>query len=268
VPTRRLYGQPTKLSRTMHDIRYDETNDEFVVGNPFAQSILTFRGGASGEEAPLRVIQGPHTEMIKPDNLEIDPTHEEIIVPEPESDAIFVYPRRASGDTAPIRTLTGTDHGWSAGAVAVDPIHNVLVAAGSYKSGAEERHALMIFDRTASGSVTPLRVITGPRSGLRGTRQIQVYAPGGWIVVTHPGRGDAERRENVFIGVWSIYDDGDVPPRWRIGGPDTTLKNPRGVVVNARRKEIVVADMRLNQVLTFALPEMFAAAAAPTSVAR
>jgi hypothetical protein len=245
------------LSRTMHDIRYDETHDEFLVGNPFAQAILTFRGGATGEEPPLRVIQGKRTELIKPDNLEVDPVNDEIIVPEPETNSILVFPRGAQGDVAPVRVLRGTEHGWSAGAVAVDAVHDVLVAAGSIGRGSDRMQALLIFNRTDQGSVKPRAVIGGPKSLLRGTRQIQVYGPGGWIVVTVPGRGDGERAEDVFIGIWSIHDDGDVAPRWRIGGRDTTLKNPRGVVVNARQKELIVADMRLNQVLTYSFPEMF-----------
>jgi len=30
APTRRIFGQASKLSRTMHDIRYNEVNDEFL----------------------------------------------------------------------------------------------------------------------------------------------------------------------------------------------------------------------------------------------
>ena len=41
APTRLIYGQKTLLSRTMHDIRYDEIHDEIVVANPFAQALLT-----------------------------------------------------------------------------------------------------------------------------------------------------------------------------------------------------------------------------------
>ena len=32
----------------MHDIRYNEVNDEIIVSNPFANAILVFRGGAPG----------------------------------------------------------------------------------------------------------------------------------------------------------------------------------------------------------------------------
>jgi hypothetical protein len=265
TPNRRIFGQATMLSRTMHDIRYDEKNDEFFVGNPFAQAILAFRGAATGEEAPRRVIQGSRTELIKPDNLDVDPVNNEIIVPEPETNAIMIYPRGATGNVAPVRVLHGREHGWSVGAVAVDAVHDLLVGAGSYEIGGMNRQALLVFNRTDQGSVKPLRVIGGPRSGLGGTRQIQAYGPGGWIIVSHPGRGDGEMRENVFIGVWSVFDEGDVPPRWRIGGADTRLDNPRGVVLNARRKEVVVADMGLNKVLTYSFPELFAAAAIPSA---
>jgi hypothetical protein len=56
APERVIFGQATKLSRTMHDIRYSAKRDEIYVTNPFAQAILAFRGSAKGEEAPVRVI--------------------------------------------------------------------------------------------------------------------------------------------------------------------------------------------------------------------
>ena len=68
VPTRKLEGQLTRLGRTMHDIAYDPIHDEIVVGSPFAQAILVFRGGADGQEAPLRIIQGPRTQIVSTGN--------------------------------------------------------------------------------------------------------------------------------------------------------------------------------------------------------
>jgi hypothetical protein len=43
----------------MHDVRHDPVRDELIVANPFAAAILIFRGGANGQEAPIRIIQGP-----------------------------------------------------------------------------------------------------------------------------------------------------------------------------------------------------------------
>jgi len=67
----------------MHDVRYDALHDEIFVTNPFAEAILVFRGGASGEEPPIRVIQGPHTQLQGTgaaaggaDRVEVDPSHD------------------------------------------------------------------------------------------------------------------------------------------------------------------------------------------------
>jgi hypothetical protein len=38
VPARRIYGQTSMLSRTMHDIRYNAVDDEIIVPNPFQPS--------------------------------------------------------------------------------------------------------------------------------------------------------------------------------------------------------------------------------------
>ena len=90
----------------MHDIRYDELHDEFFVVNPFAEAILTFRGGTSGQESPVRIIQGPHVK-IGGNRLDVDPIHDEIFVP--DARRIRVYPRGANGDVAPIRIIEGPD---------------------------------------------------------------------------------------------------------------------------------------------------------------
>ena len=49
-PVRILAGEQTRQGRAMHDMRYDPIHDEIVLANPNAQAVLTFRGGASGEE--------------------------------------------------------------------------------------------------------------------------------------------------------------------------------------------------------------------------
>ena len=90
----------------MHDVRYNAVHDEIVVPVPYSESILTFRGGADGQEAPIRIIQGPETGEIG-SRLDVDPIHDEIFTY--TSDSIKVYPREANGDAAPIRIIEGPD---------------------------------------------------------------------------------------------------------------------------------------------------------------
>ena len=85
-PVRALEGQATLISRTMHGFMYDGAHDEIVVMSPLAQAILMFRGAASGEEPPIRVIQGPHTQIQGTAYganaiVTMDPVNNEIYVP-------------------------------------------------------------------------------------------------------------------------------------------------------------------------------------------
>src|SRR5207249_9279415 len=114
-------------------------------------------------------------------------------------EGVLVFDRNANGDVAPKRILAVSDTQIRSATpqVAVDPIHNLLVV---------KSNGLLIFDRTANGNTKPLRVIRGPKTGGFGGGQIAVYPEKG-LILTNSMDGWA---------VWSINDDGDVAPRWRI----------------------------------------------------
>lgn len=277
VPVRVLAGQKTLLARDIHDLRYEPVHDEIYATNPRAQAILVFRGGAQGEEPPLRVIQGPHTQLVGSEvtveRLDVDAMHNEIFVP--SGDSILVFPREANGDVAPMRVIRGPETQLKVpGTLAVDPVHNLIVVGQtfvpaygpvggdniairlSYHPGSIGG-GFVIFNRTDSGNAKPVAVIQGPRTGIVRINQMQVYPPKGWIIATQPGRGDAQEPEGAFVGVWSIHDNGDVPPRWMLRGSKSLLVKPRGVTLDPAHKELIVADMRLNAVLTYYFPEIF-----------
>src|ERR1700740_3546135 len=146
----------------MDSLAYDEVHDEFVVPQQFGQAILTFRGGADGEEAPIRVIQGSLTQLRNPDRLGIDSVHHEIFVS--QGNQGLVFSREANGNVAPIRVLKGPDTQLGASALAIDPVHNLLVVGGRNREGAGSR--LLIFNRTDEGNVKPKAIIGGPKSGV------------------------------------------------------------------------------------------------------
>src|SRR6516165_8850877 len=112
-PIRALEGQKTLISRTMHGFMYDPLHDEIVVMSPLAQAILIFRGAANGEEAPIRVIQGPHTQIQGTDydgndQMAFDEVHGEIYIPV-AGNKVLAFSREANGDVAPLRVLGGPD---------------------------------------------------------------------------------------------------------------------------------------------------------------
>ena len=234
----------------MHGIGYDEIHDEIVVPQAFAQAVLTFRGGANGEEAPIRAIQGPLTQLQAPDRMALDPVNSEIYVI--ERGYILVFPREANGNVAPIRRLEGPDTGISGlSYVAVDPIRNLLVQSGGGR--------FRIFNRTDNGNVKPKAIIGGPKSGFRGPNGPPAFhAPTGMIVASSHVSGESGSQQLNNVGevvVYNINDSGDVPPRWTIGRG--FLKVPRGVALDPATKNFVVSDKIGNRIVTFHLPEVF-----------
>jgi hypothetical protein len=267
LPQRRIYGQASNLGRTMHDIRYNPVADEIVVGNPFARAILTFRGGADGQEAPVRVIQGPKT-LQDGGRVAIDPVHREIFAPA-AGGGIAVFPLDAQGDVPPIRAIRGPDTQLGGGSIAVDPVNNLVAASGQNTEG--EGLSIVVFDRTANGNVKPRNVIKGPHSQLPRSwiNQLQILPEqrlvGLAVLPDRNGHILMEPTGQVFIGFWSLDANGDVPPKWKIfgGNNKTRLTKPFGLDLNPERREIYVSDMRLNGVLTFSFPELFESRAAP-----
>jgi hypothetical protein len=243
-----IEGQTTLLGRTMHGIDYDHLNDEIVVPQQFGQAILTFKGSARGEEPPIRVIQGSRTMITAMDRLAIDPYNGEIYVP--EGDRILVFDRMANGNVAPKRVLGGPNTGFTAaGAVAIDHVRNLLVVGGSMRSaGGRGESQLAIFDRTASGDVKPKRVIAGPKARVGNPGNMRIYHEGGLLFVS---------QQAGYIGVWSLDDNGEVPPRFTVGGPNGMLQKPRGLDLDPKHNAVIVSDKQLNAVLTYEMPQIF-----------
>ena len=245
-PTREIAGQNTLFTRTMHDMAYDPIHDEIIVPQFFAFAILTFSGDADGDVAPIRTIMGPSTQLKNTHAVAVDPVHDEIYVPGRHGDnRILVFPREADGDVAPMRIL---ELDKTPGRVAVDPVRNLLVVSGGPQ--------LHIYDRTASGRAQPRGVISVPQDvGRRGTGLMAINSENGMIFVKISG---GDRHDALdYVGVWSVYDDGEVPPRFTIGGPNGVLKDGRGVALDIEHQNVIVTDKTLNAVLTFHVPEAF-----------
>lgn len=263
LPVRSIEGSNTKLNRTVHSLFYDEIHDEIVVPSDMGQAVMTFRGAANGNEAPIRVITGPKTGLGKTSKLSADPVNNELIAW--SGGVLLFFDRLANGDVAPKRTLGGPNNRFSIANVEVDPINDLLIVSGG--------STISIFNRTASGDTKPLRVITGVRVGA----DMAIYPQGGKIAVNIPGPGDDDRDETeafspeglssdkAHVAVWSINDNGNVPPMWTIGGPQGLIRQPRGLVLDVKNKNLIVSDKFLNGVATYHFPELFDTGAQQTA---
>jgi DNA-binding beta-propeller fold protein YncE len=269
APVRIIAGQASLLGRTVHGLAYDAQHDEIVVPNALADAVLVFRGDATGDARPIRIIQGPHTHLTTPHAVSLDPSHNEILVASLTGKRINVYAWNANGDAKPLRVIEGpkTGLGHTVGVV-VDPVSNLLAVANSQD--------ILVFNRTDSGDVAPRARIAGPKTGITDEPwQMQLYE--GRIFVASSNhfhqnlyndvtlKSDAKEIPDDpwlnptlgFMGVWNITDNGDVPPRELIRGPFGGLLHPVGLALNPKDGEIYVSDSVRNGVLSFLVPQFF-----------
>ncbi|MBI3939790.1 MAG: hypothetical protein HY315_03055 [Acidobacteria bacterium] len=241
------------MSRTTHIIAVDTVHDEIVAANPFAQALLFFRGGATGEEAPIRVIQGPRTMLGYTDNVGVDPQHNEVFVVQKWTNAILVYDREARGDVAPKRIIHGPKTGLdSARHVAVDPINDLLAVANR---GAKN---ILIFNRTDEGDVAPRAILGGPKTGMTvhtvdlDPKTKNIIVPSG----ARTGRSGGDEGGGAgFVRVWKYGDNGEeTPPRILVKGLET---NGAMELIPDTQDLWIVGGKRPDLFHVYHLPELF-----------
>ena len=251
----------------MHGIFYDEVHDEIVVPVALGGAVLTLPGDAAGDAPPKRVLQGPKTGIVQPDTIYVDLKHDELIV-ESGDDAVLVFPRTAQGDVAPTRRIGGPNSGVS-NIYGLAAGRDCLVVANRVDTGGRASDdAILVFNRLDNGDPKPRTKISGPHTGIIKIRQVFVDEERGLIFATIKNNFEAYNYADTrpspwdpiktgFIGVWSIDDNGDVPPRGVIRGPATGLVWPAGVAINARHHEIYAIDSVSNALFVFKMPEFF-----------
>ncbi len=146
-------------------------------------SINVYRRTASGNTPPVRVIQGPRTQLNWPAGVAIDERRGELYVANDTGNSVLVFPADASGDVAPIRVIAGPSTKLDApGGVFLDTLNNELWVS-NYGN-----HSLTVFPLTADGDTTPLRLI---RSGPADSRALMIGNPGAVAYDT--------RREEILV---------------------------------------------------------------------
>lgn len=146
-------------------------------------SITVYPIKAHGDIPPLRIIQGPKTQLNMPSHLFLDEANGELYVANDMGNSILVFDTAASGDVPPKRVLKGPKTLiQNPTGVFVDLKNDELWVANF---GA---HTAAVFQRTAAGDTAPLRVIrNGP-----------VNAPS--LMIGNPGAiGYDTRREEILV---------------------------------------------------------------------
>ncbi|MCI0346918.1 MAG: hypothetical protein L0221_15985, partial [Chloroflexi bacterium] len=210
APARTLSGPATGID-TDFGLAVDDEHQELFVANFTLDTITVYPLTAAGDAAPVRTIAGPATQLASPIGLFVDPAHDELIVRNYGGQTFLVFARTATGDAAPIRTFSSPAVLVDTTDFTVDLVHDELVVAN--RQSTMPPGTILVFPRTASGSVTPLREIAGSTTGLDTVYGIAVDAFHDEILVA----------SGSSVRVFARTANGDVAPLRTIAGAATQL---------------------------------------------
>ncbi len=153
-------GRPRDEGRGLGRANFPIGRNNAVLGSgkAYPPSISVYPRAASGDTPPLRVIQGPKTQLNWPTALAIDPERGEIFAVNDPADSVTVYKADASGDVAPIRIIKGPKTGLKNPTGMFADLKNNELWVANYGN-----HSATVYKLDASGDTPPLRVIrSGP----------------------------------------------------------------------------------------------------------
>ena len=240
APVRTLVGAATGLS-TPVGVAVDVVHDELIVVNNGNDSVTVYARTATGNTAPLRKLVGAATGMGNSQALAVDTKNDEMIVSNDSFPvSITVYARTATGNTAPLRKLTGASTGLNGQAgMALDTVNDEIVLSNVNAVPSQ----ILVFARTASGNVAPLRTIAGAATGL--------FRPIGCVVDAVHNEIAVANDSPSSITVYSRTANGDVAPLRAITGAATGLSSLNGMALDLVNDELITVS-RANAVTVHA----------------
>jgi 6-phosphogluconolactonase (cycloisomerase 2 family) len=172
-PLRIIRGESTRLN-DVHGILVDSKNQVLIANNwghisqynvpgtgRFeAPSITVYRLDSDGDVSPLRVIQGPKTQLNWPGTMSLDPDTGDIYVGNDVGNDVLVFKETDRGDVAPSRIIKGDKTGLSSPAgVFVDTKNKELWVANIGNSSAT------VYPLGVNGNAAPIRTIRSAPKG-------------------------------------------------------------------------------------------------------
>ena len=243
--------RPDRQLHTPHGtygIAVDEDAQELFVTVQHENAVVVYRKLASGEEKPLRRLEGDRVRLADPHGIAIDTKQKWMFVSNQGSmknrrvagsgtfvpPSINVYPLDAKGDTAPVRVIKGPGTGlnWPSH-LYVDSEHGELFVAN------DAGDSILVFRESDDGDAAPVRVLKGPKTQIKNPTGVFIDTVHDELVIANMGN----HRATVFPRAAS----GDVAPSRVIrSGPENMpalqIGNPGSVAYDTKRNEIIVPN--------------------------
>jgi len=180
-------------------------------------TVSVYAPGAGDSAVPVRKIEGPATDLHGAYGVALD-AQDTLYVASTTEPAVTVYAPGTGGDVPPVRTVSGPKSGLSAPlGIALNRRGNLYVANGPRPKG---RGAVRVYGSAASGYAAPVRLLTGPATGLDQPGDVAFDSRGDMYVVNTDWQGAG------FVTVYGPEVNGNAAPTRIITGPNTLLRRP------------------------------------------
>ena len=201
----------------------DEKNDELMITIEGINKVAVYRRLADGDEEPIRIIQGPNTELADPHGILVDAEENEIFVANHGN-----WHREETGAHAGT-LFWGTRTRGSGRGSAFGGGRSLGPSTGKFLLS-----SITVYSRTAEGDVTPVRTIQGPKTMLNWPNGIHLDRGSGQIVVANSG--------NDSVLFFDRNAHGDIAPVRVLKGPNTGLDGVSGVFIDTKRNDLWVTN--------------------------
>lgn len=214
-------------------ITVDEVAQEVFLTVQHDSAVVVYRKGASGEEPPLRLLQGDRTRLADPHGIALDAKRGLLFVTNHGS---VHSSRRESAEMLSAREREERLKllNW--------PLDRDFAVPGS---GRTLPPSITVYAKNASGDAAPVRAIEGARTGLNWPTGIAVEPASGDIYVTND-------TTNAVL-VFAADAAGNVAPKRILQGQRTGLKNPTGLALDLKNRELWVANFGAHTATAYPL---------------
>ena len=236
------------ITHRAYAMAVDEDTQELYLSVQYPPQVAVYRKTASGNEKPLRLLEGESTRLSDSHLIAIDTKNKLLFannwgnisdyrIPGTgrfEEPSITVYGLNANGDAPPLRVIQGpkTQLNWP-GAMAVDSETGELYVAN------DVGQSVLVFRSTDKGDVEPARVLKGRRTGLSYPVGLFIDAKNRELWITNLGNSSAT--------VYPLAANGNVPPLRTIRSAPRDKVSLRfgktqALVYDSKREEILVPN--------------------------
>jgi 6-phosphogluconolactonase (cycloisomerase 2 family) len=241
-PKRSVHGDKS-LIEFNNGLYVDPKNgDIFSVESDVGDKMVRFPRDASGDVPPIGVLHTPHRVY----NLAADESAQVVFATVEFPPEVVVYPKTATGEQQPIRRLEGDNTGLDAPhGIAVDEKdHLLFVNTWGHHSnftiagtGKWFPPAIKVYPLDADGDVKPLRVITGDSTQLDWPAAMKFNPENGDLYIAN------DIGQSILVFANAPKAEGNVAPVRVIHGPSTRLRNPTGVALDLKNKEVWASNL-------------------------